>query len=215
MLQDVGFDGLNDAEERLVYPNGPINDPAGDNYEYFVQASGGIVNRYKNYNGTEGNSPIAFSDTNRGSTAEPDTEDINRDQTMNTIDSYFEYRVPIAKNMTVGNHPFITDVRENVTVDLPNGQQLTSRWIQFKVPIDKRYYQGTSFNTYFDNINGIEDLRSIRFMRMVLSEFETPVVFRFGTLDLVRGDWRRYNQSLNETVSVSYTHLTLPTIYSV
>ena len=200
LLQDVGFDGLNDAEERLVYPNGPINDPAGDNYEYFVQASGGIVNRYKNYNGTEGNSPIAFSDTNRGSTAEPDTEDINRDQTMNTIDSYFEYRVPIAKNMTVGNHPFITDVRENVTVDLPNGQQLTSRWIQFKVPIDKRYYQGTSFNTYFDNINGIEDLRSIRFMRMVLSEFETPVVFRFGTLDLVRGDWRRYNQSLNETV---------------
>lgn len=200
LLQDVGFDGLNDQEERLVYPNGPLEDPAGDNYEYFVQATGGIVNRYKNYNGTDGNSPIAFSDTNRGSTAEPDTEDINRDQTMNTINSYFEYRVPISKDMTVGNHPFITDVRENVTIDLPNGQQLTSRWIQFKVPIDKRYYQGTSFNSYFDNINGIEDLRSIRFMRMVLSDFETPVVFRFGTLDLVRGDWRRYNQPLNENI---------------
>ena len=196
--QDVGFDGLNDEQERLFYPNGPIEDPAGDNYQYFVQASGGIVSRYKSYNGTDGNSPIAFSDTNRGSTAEPDTEDINRDQTMNTINSYFEYRVPISKNMTVGNHPFITDVRENVTVDLPNGKQLTTRWIQFKVPIDKRYYEGTNFNSYFDNINGINDLRSIRFMRMVLSEFKTPVVFRFGTLDLVRGDWRRYNQSLNK-----------------
>ena len=113
-LQDVGFDGLNDEQERLFYPNGSVEDPAGDNYEYFVQASGGIVSRYKNYNGTDGNSPIAFSDTNRGSTSEPDTEDINRDQTMNTINSYFEYRVPISKNMTVGNHPFITDVRENV-----------------------------------------------------------------------------------------------------
>ena len=44
-----------------------------------------------------GNSPIAFSNTNRGNTTEPDSEDINRDQSMNTIDSYFEYRVPISK----------------------------------------------------------------------------------------------------------------------
>ena len=40
-------------------------------------------------------------------------------------------------------------------------------------------------------------------MRMVLSGFEQPVVMRFGTLDLVRGDWRRYNRSLNEEVVVN------------
>ena len=111
------------------------------NYEYFLQADGGILDRYKRYNGFENNTPIAFSDTDRGNTTEPDTEDINRDQSMNTIDSYFEYRVPIARNMQVGNHPFVTDVRENIKVNVPNGDEYTTRWIQFKVPIQKSYYE--------------------------------------------------------------------------
>ena len=190
-LQDVGLDGLADQEEGAIFTNGPANDPAGDNYQYFLQAEGGILDRYKNYNGLENNTPIDFSDTDRGNTTEPDTEDINRDQSMNTIDSYFEYRVPIAKNMQVGNHPFVTDVRENIKVNAPNGDEFEARWIQFKVPIQKDYYENTSFNPYFKSVNAINDLRSIRFMRMVLSGFEEKVVFRFGTLDLVRGDWRQ------------------------
>ena len=68
---------------------------------------GDILERYKNYNGFENNTPIEFSDNDRGNTTEPDTEDINRDQSMNTIDSYFEYRVPIFKGMQVGNHPLL------------------------------------------------------------------------------------------------------------
>ena len=187
-------------KRRSVYPDGPPEDPAGDNYEYFVAAEGNVLERYKNYNGTDGNSPTSFSNSDRGSTNEPDTEDINRDQSMNTIDSYFEYRVPIVRNMTVGNHPFITDVRENVKVQAPDGTEVTTRWIQFKVPIRKEYYENTSFQEYFEAINNIGDLRSIRFMRMLLSGFEQPVVFRFGTLDLVRGDWRQYVSPLNEDI---------------
>ncbi|MGB2313411.1 MAG: cell surface protein SprA, partial [Flavobacteriaceae bacterium] len=198
--QDLGLDGLDDIEERLVYTNGPEEDPAGDNYQFFVSAKGGVLERYKNYNGTQGNSPVAFSDTNRGNTTEPDSEDINRDQSMNTIDSYFEYRVPISKSMGVGNHPFITDVRENVKVSVPNGDEITTRWIQFKIPVQKGYYEDTQFDEYFDAINNIEDLRSIRFMRMLLKGFSEPLVLRFGTLDLVRGDWRRYNQKLNKNL---------------
>ena len=37
-------------------------------------------------------------------------------------------------------------------------------------------------------------------MRMLLHKFDQPVVFRFGTLDLVRGDWRQYTKQLNEEV---------------
>ena len=196
--QDLGFDGLNDQEERLIYNNGPSDDPAGDNYEFFVSSKGGVLDRYKNYNGSQGNSPVAFSDTNRGNTTEPDSEDINRDQSMNTIDSYFEYRIPISKKMGVGNHPFITDVRENVKVKVPNGDEITTRWIQFKIPVQKGYYEDTQFSDYFEAINSIEDLRSIRFMRMILKGFSRSTVLRFGTLDLVRGDWRRYNQNLND-----------------
>ena len=200
VVQDVGFDGLDDNQERLIYTNGPSEDPARDNYQFFVAANGGVLDRYKNYNGTQGNSPVAFSDTDRGNTTEPDSEDINRDQSMNTIDSYFEYRIPISKSMGVGNHPFITDVRENVKVSVPNGDEITTRWIQFKIPVQKGYYEDTQFDEYFKAINNIEDLRSIRFMRMLLNGFEQPVVLRFGTLDLVRGDWRRYNQKLNNNL---------------
>ena len=200
LKQDVGLDGLNDNEEREIYFNGPENDPAGDNYQYFAKVNGGIVDRYKRYNGTDGNSPVAFSNLDRGRTSEPDTEDINKDQTMNTIDSYFSYKVPIRKNMTVGNHPFVSDVRENVKVDLPNGKKINTRWIQFKVPIDKSFYEGTNFESYYDNINNIQDLRSIRFIRMLLNDFEKPIVLRFGTLELVRGDWRRYNKKLNNNI---------------
>mgnify|MGYP000843857871 CR=1 FL=1 len=79
---------------------------------------------------------------------------------------------------------------------------------QFKIPIQKSYYENTSFDTYFEAVNEINDLRSIRFMRMLLSGFEEDVVLRFGTLDLVRGDWRRYNKPLNEDV-LSNTNTTL------
>ena len=198
--QDVGLDGLSDSEEFNIYNNGPTNDPAGDNYEYYIKASGNILERYKNYNGTDGNTPISFSDTDRGNTTEPDTEDINRDQSMNTIDSYFEYRIPIRKSMAVGNHPFVTDVRDNVKVLVPNGDEINTRWLQFKIPIQKGYYEETIYEPYFKSVNAIEDLRSIRFMRMLLHKFDQPVVFRFGTLDLVRGDWRQYTKQLNEEV---------------
>ena len=97
---------------------------------------------------------------------------------------------------------------ENVKVQAPDGTEVTTRWIQFKVPIRKEYYENTSFQEYFEAINNIGDLRSIRFMRMLLSGFEQPVVFRFGTLDLVRGDWRQYVSPLNEDI-VANTNTTV------
>ncbi len=207
-LQDVGLDGLSDAEEAQIFTNGPSNDPAGDNYQFFVSASGSVLERYKNYNGTDGNSPINVGDTDRGSTTQPDAEDVNRDNTMNTIDSYFEYKIPIRKTMDVGNHPFVTDVREDVQVSLPNGQSLKTRWIQFKIPVSPDFYNSASFQPYFNAVNGIGDLRSVRFMRMLLTDFEAPTVLRFGTLDLVRGDWRRYTKPLNKN-KVVYANTTM------
>ena len=103
-LQDVGYDGLSDQEEGAIYSSSftsESSDPAGDNYQYFLQANGSILNRYKRYNGTDGNSILEVTDNNRGSYTVPDAEDLNKDNTMNTIDSYFEYRIPIHKNMQV------------------------------------------------------------------------------------------------------------------
>ncbi|MGV3695666.1 T9SS outer membrane translocon Sov/SprA [Flavobacterium sp.] len=193
--QDIGFDGVNDAGERALADIDPgfaaLADPAGDNYEYFLASSGATVfDRYKKYNGTEGNSPVSVSDTNRGSTTIPDVEDINRDNTMNEANAYYEYEVEIRPGMTTGSN-FVTDVVPT-TIDgpsVPSGTATEARWLQFKIPV-------TQFRTV---VGSISDFRSIRFMRIFMTGFTEPITMRFGALDLVRGEWRRYENSFQPT----------------
>ena len=186
--QDVGYDGYDDAEEASVFGAAFGPDPSIDNYTYFLNTDGDIFERYREYNGQEGNSPDTFTQTNRGSTTEPDVEDINRDNTMNTIDSYFEYELDITPASLANiNNTSIKD-RKQVTVTLPNGNTEMVRWYQFRIPL----------TDYTKQIGGISDFRSIRFMRLYLKEFTENTIFRFGTLDLVRSDWRRYLLSLDD-----------------
>ena len=66
--------------------------------------------------------------------------------------------------------------------------QLTdARWIQFKIPVSQPE----------NTIGNISDFRSIRFMRMFMTGFNDEVTVRFGALDLVRGEWRRYTNTLD------------------
>ncbi len=187
-LQDVGLDGLADADEQTIY-NGPAEDPALDNYQYYLNREGSILERYQDFNNPDGNSPVAVSNTNRGSTTLPDVEDIDRDLTMNTVNSYYEYRIQIKPNTTIDDQ-YVTDIREGLTPTLPNGSQLNRRWIQYKIPL----------SDFTDAVGGITDFRSISFMRMYLTGFSDDVVLRFATLDLVRGDWRTYTNSLQPDV---------------
>ncbi|RLJ65719.1 protein involved in gliding motility SprA [Lacinutrix venerupis] len=210
--QDVGYDGYDDLEEKnitdpTINPNNPtpipsnisaLPDPSADNYQYYLSAEGDILQRYKKYNNVQGNSPDSFSDTNRGSTTQPDVEDINRDNTMNTIDSYFEYELEITRqnlplnstNEITAANPigeFIKDVKIR-NRSLPNGETEQVRWYQFRVPVEGEHVVAR---------NGITDLRSIRFARIYLNGFSEQTTFRFGTLDLVRSDWRRYQLALD------------------
>jgi cell surface protein SprA len=184
-LQDLGFDGLQDTDEALLGYNGPAEDPALDNYQYYLNRDGSILERYFDFNNPEGNSPVTVTNTNRGSTTLPDVEDVDRDLTMNTINSYYEYRIQIRPNTTIDD-PYVTDIKEGTTPNLPNGSQLNRRWIQYKIPL----------SDFTDAVGGITDFRSISFMRMYLTGFTDNVVLRFATLDLVRGDWRNYTKTL-------------------
>ena len=201
--QDVGLDGFSDAREKDFYANFlnslPANvktlyqnDPAADDFKSYLEVSGSIIERYKNYNGTEGNTPINVANTNTkyttGNNTYPDVEDIDKDQSMNTIESYFEYEMDIKPNITV-NDQFVSDIREK-TVTLANGDQQTSRWIQYKIPISE----------FTSTTGSIADFRSIKFLRMYLNGFqEDRLVLRFAALNLVRGDWRKYQLSLDPT----------------
>ncbi len=186
-LQDIGFDGLNDAAEAAIYDSNPGEDPALDNYQYYLNREGGILERYLDFNNPDGNSPVQVTNTNRGSTTLPDVEDIDRDLTMNTVNSYYEYRIEIKPNTTI-NDKYVTDIKEGITPELPNGDQLNRRWIQYKIPL----------SDFTDAVGGITDFRSISFMRMYMTGFNSPTVLRFATLDLVRGDWRTYTKTLQD-----------------
>ena len=213
-LQDVGLDGLTDVQERtwtaqntLAYLNRLAaaigtgtaayttaeQDPAADNFRHYLDDSyttGGadILERYKNFNSPEGNSSTdQVGGFPRSATQTPDAEDLNRDQTMSKTESYFQYKVSLRRqDLEVGRN-YVTDRLETLSPELPDGQRKPTVWYQFKIPIftpDKR-------------VGPINDFRSIRFIRMFMTNFEQAVTLRFASLDLVRGEWRRYPFSLD------------------
>ena len=194
--QDVGLDGLRNDEEQTHFAaylnalppavrNAVINDPANDDYVHYLDATGGIVERYKRYNNTQGNTPVQTTGTTNAAEMYPDTEDIDRDQTMNNIDAYYEYVIPFYPGMTTAD-PYVKDIKETVFTDA-TGRQRTARWIQFKIPIDE----------YTQRVGNISDFRSIKFMRLFLTDFAQPLVLRFAQLDLIRSDWRTYQLTLD------------------
>lgn len=226
-LQDVGYNGLTDAEEREFGPyqefltaiqgkvsaaqlDSIMNDPANDDYHYFrgsdfdrIEAS--ILQRYKRINNPQGNSPDSESrsesyDTSYKTT--PDVEDINQDYTLNEYEKYFQYKISIRPEDLVVGRNFIVDKRET-SPTLRNGTVGHATWYQFRIPLSE----------YEERVGSINDFTSIRFMRMFLTNFQKPIVLRFGTFDLVRGEWRVYDQSLNtganETGSMSVSAVSI------
>ncbi len=212
--QDVGFDGLRDQDELTFYNQdylqkleqlyggnsqaylNALADPSNDNYHYFRGSDydseplySSVLERYKKFNGTEGNSPTDAQNPEgypTSATSMPDVEDINRDNTLSETERYFQYRVALdPNNMQVGQS-FITDVYDAKGIQLPNGESGEVTWYQFKIPV----------RDPSKIVGGIQDFQSIRFMRMFMKGFQEPTVLRFATLELVRGEWRRYRYDL-------------------
>ena len=219
-IQDVGLNGLS-AEDEFTYPAyadflqkledklrpypetiqamredqfSPFNTPSGDKYHYFrgsdydrMELS--ILERYKRYNGTEGNSADAKDSPESYSTAArlvPDVEDINQDNTLNETEKFFKYKISIRpQDMEVGRNNIVQKIE--VKPPLKNGADETVTWYQFKIPI--REHDGSP-------VGSIRDFKTIRFMRMFLTNFSDSVILRFGKFDLVYGDWRVYSKDL-------------------
>lgn len=217
MMQDLGLNGMNSEKERSFYRQGNdsflelidnmyinlqlseeayasiINDPAADDFKYFRgsehdrrQAS--ILERYKYYNNPEGNSrPSEYSGESFSTAATniPDGEDINRDNTLSEAENYFQYKITLQPGQMEIGQNYITDITSN-SVKLENGNTEEVTWYQFKIPV----------NAPDSVIGDLDDLRSVRFMRMFLHNFEDTVVLRFASLDLIRAEWRRYEKEL-------------------
>lgn len=214
--QDVGLDGLIDDNEYSyhnafitalqdagVSPSALANiaiDVSADNYHYYRgddydDARLNVLERYKKYNGLEGNSPTTGISAGlnadgypTSSTTLPNVEDINIDNNLSETESYFQYRVSLRpEDMQVVGQNFIT----NIVIDdkpLADGTVKPVKWYQFRIPVREPS----------SVINGIQDFRSIRFIRMFLKGCNQPLLLRFARLELIRGEWRRYLETLLE-----------------
>lgn len=196
VAQDLGYDGLDAVGEAAKFGTNFINpvtnlpDPASDDFVFYLsdkfqnaQASS-LTERYKYFRGPEGNSQ---SNTLEVATQTPDAEDINRDYNLDQNESYNQYTVSLDNNNMVVGQNFIVDVKE-VEAKFQNGQTGRNKWFLFRVPVAQ-----------FDSGAGEADpsiLNNVRYARMLLTGFDQASTIRFGTLDLVRSDWRKYTKNI-------------------
>ncbi len=210
--QDVGLDGLKSNDEAAYFGSNFINrlsvngqalqqiqqDASADDFRYYLGPDFDardvkILERYKNFNGMENNTPIATGGTTfapQGSPT-PENEDLNRDNTLTDLEDYYEYRLELK--------PGELEVGKNHIVDRIVDQSGEATWYLFRIPIRDP-----------DNIIGnISGFKSMRFMRMYMTGWRQPAVLRMVKFQLVGSQWRKYLESLNEKgfneVPESYT----------
>lgn len=208
LKQDVGLDGLGNGEEATFFGNflsqvqGILsteafnklrNDPSSDDYQYFrsnqfEQQSVGILERYQYYNGLEGNSrtneqsQLDFGVETSANTLLPDGEDLNRDNTMNEIDEYYQYRLSTRpQDMVVGRNYIVDEVISDVK--LVNGNTESVKWYKIRIPLAD----------YESKVGDVNDFKTIRFVRMFMTDYADTAVIRFAKLQFIRGEWRKYN----------------------
>jgi cell surface protein SprA len=199
--QDVGHDGLPSEEEAEIFADYLASlpadvrqnisaDPSGDDWKYFLdteydQREAQLLERYKNFNGMDGNSPVIQNDAiARSGSQSPDNEDLNADNTLNELEAYYEYTVNLQNGLDVGD-PYIVDKIEVEPdrQDVP-GERVT--WYLFRIPIrDVR-----------KKVGDLEGFKSIRYIRMLLTEFQQPVVLRLANFRMVGSRWRKYQADL-------------------
>ncbi|MFC4262244.1 cell surface protein SprA [Ferruginibacter yonginensis] len=225
-FQDIGLDGMSDTAEvrkRQAYLNtiaanfginsaayqNALLDPSSDDYKHYRNASftgtDGILARYKNYNSPEGNSPIDNGGQfTSAATLYPDAEDFNRDNTLNETEEYYQYifdlKPSTAPEMQIGQN-YIVD-KKVVAVNLPNGTTRNETFYQIRIPI----------NSYDKKIGNIQDFKSIRFIRMYMTDFADTAVVRFAQLQLARNIWRRYKFEID---TLGQSNPATPTAFNV
>ncbi|MBN2891800.1 MAG: cell surface protein SprA [Bacteroidales bacterium] len=218
-IQDAGYDGILDDAEKSFFNNylqklaqmygvnssvyqKALQDPSNDNFKYFIDEeydnlNADILERYKAYNGTQGNSPTNTGNQNFTSVSQfPDIEDVNSDNTLDLYEAYYQYRIHLEPGqMNVGENYIVNKVDATVPA-LPNKdntQHVT--WYQFKIPIKSP-----------DQIIGtVQGFKSIRFIRLFMTNFESPIVLRFAKMNLIKEEWRQYENTITEGGEITPT----------
>jgi cell surface protein SprA len=157
---DTGLDGLFDDGERAKY-GVTESDPAGDNFAFTPPAN--QLNpdpfAYYNINGTQENSRL----TETGKL--PDTEDLNKNGSVDLLNSYFRYEISLDTNAAA--NPFISGGGSN-------------GWYQYRIPLK----ENSSFV-------GNPTLSNVEFIRLFVTGVNEMVHLRFAEFNLVGSQWQK------------------------
>jgi len=161
--EDTGLDGILDAQERIDY-NSTKSDPSGDNFTF----SGEILSvfDYFNINGTEGNAVL----TDVGLL--PDTEDLNRNGSVDLANNYYRYTIPITTDTSL--NPFIAGggfIKQDGT---------PSTWYLYRIPL-----KDTS------DIIGSPTFSNVETIRMYIQGVDSTVWVRITEFNLVGNQWQK------------------------
>lgn len=162
--EDIGLDYKQNFEELIVYnnKNGTTltlddferRDPGLDNND-----SSGTIN-YDIVNGTQNNH--FFEGGNR-----PDTEDLNKNGTLDNNDVYFSYEV---------------------SLDTTNNQFISGRgkvgWFQYRIPLSE-----------FDRVVGNPSLNNIEFARLYIKGVNGAIRIAMVDFNLVGNQWYKPNKN--------------------
>jgi cell surface protein SprA len=160
--EDLGIDGRSDADEKKEFADF-INkypeygsDPSGDDW---IRPGLGSLNPedYNGVNGTEGNGQ---SDAGRF----PDTEDLNRNNVQDRINSYYEYELPLDTNSTA--------FRQYVTGG-------ANDWYQIRIPL----------NEYTRKV-GDPSLSTVEGIRVWMTGATESALVRIAELNLIGNQWQ-------------------------
>ncbi|MBX2901132.1 MAG: cell surface protein SprA [Cyclobacteriaceae bacterium] len=199
--QDVGMDGIANAQEvdkfqttflNLLNPGARAiaqQDPSADDFKYFLGGDldardAKILERYKNFNNQEGNTPVltgneAFATSG---TTIPDNEDLNQDNTLSDLEEYYSYSIDLRPGTLQVGSKYVVDA-------VTSAENPDATWYLFRIPVRQ-----------FDDVVGnIDGFKSIRYVRMVLTDFSEPVVLRMAKFRAVGNRWRRYTGNLEES----------------
>lgn len=211
-VQDVGLDGIGGSQEgsffysylqaisqlygvnSIAYQKA-ANDPSNDDFMFFMDnyydsLQSDVLTRYKMFNAMEGNSAISDGSGNNYSAVSqlPDMEDVNRDNTLDNYEAYYQYHIHISPDMQVGDNYIVNKINVKA-LGLPNKdteQEVT--WYQFKIPVHSP-----------DKIVGqVQGFKSIRFMRLFMTNFDQPTILRFAKFNLIRDEWREYQYTITQ-----------------
>ncbi|MGB5288624.1 MAG: cell surface protein SprA, partial [Ignavibacteriaceae bacterium] len=157
--EDTGIDGRLDPAERTFYPS-TKSDPAGDNF-FYQQRSPASVFDFFNINGTQGNAVL----TDVGLL--PDTEDLNRNGTVDLGNNYFRYTIPLTTD--TASNPFIA-----------GGGFTSSNWFLYRIPL-----KDTSA------LIGSPSFSNVETIRLYVQGVDSAVHVRITEFNLVGSQWQK------------------------